>query len=807
MKLGFLSASYPYVQSIVVEAREIVGGTETSWQRAAELGPSTTSYAFTNGQVVGALTIGPNKTFDVRVFAVNFADQIEANHLQYSNLAFEEASPPSAPQAATLQAAQTTLTVNVTRPALNNVGDAANPQVPDLQSYRIVWKAVSSTRYPAMFESTAEVPQVFAASPNPNSSPKSFTISSRNPSTTYQLMSIAAKNVINPDFGAEFSPSPPLTTTTTGLVNADVVAVAGFASDFTTALHTLWNPGLGSTMTNVNYYTGSSTIARNGSTSSFYVNGGRQGTVASGVSALVTLVSAYNTNTNQAGTLGTWQNDATVRYHGYGVNDVGWAVEYTGTDTASAVAAGVDTISWEDARSGTGGAYNGFVILGKFRILPTMGVFPASRDVYGLRYTLSSLGSRANVATASPSANEVKLHTFVVDTLSGEATITNASSVISSITSTATCHGVPSIRAFDVSYDFTAGNLGEQFLRSDRRYANVSLTSPCLPNPNTDFNFPTSVSDTPIPDQTLTGQTLANRHISNATTYANPGSLQTSIPNVVNFRAYNLLTSGTPAATITSLTFGASKPLWHDATSFKTQTSPTTQISTTVVDMGNLNLNLYDATDRFQFPLAPYSSQTTEIADNQLIFAANAFRGAGGLSSSSYYRDYRDFAAPGPDYSAKHETGDVVGSGTYKWVVKRFENQTSFTTVDTNTQDKTLRLTINSTTYGAGFANSLSSLTSSTGALCFVRQIQTGGQGSNATAWLNVTQEFGGSLPKLLDTAGQSLDTTPGYGNLDSTGKIKMYSTGFSTDLYTIYVRVGLLNGSTESLLSSLTLT
>jgi len=818
-KLGIVDLSYPYVRAIVVEIRQTSPPPPTSWILVTNsLPPTSTTFTFNNGNTFGSITIGANKIFDVRVYGINFANQVEDNYLVFADVAFTVAGVPGAPQDAVLVSAdsQTQFNVTVTRPQLNNADDPANPLVPDMDKYRITWKAVSSTRFPSMFEAASvETSPEFTAN---NNTSQTFSIIGRNPSTTYELVRVSAKNVINPNFGAAFVPSSTLTITTNGLVNADatlISPVTNFSSDFVAAPRTLWNPGSGTTVTNVNYYTAGGSVERNASTSSFYVNGGRQGTLALDVNELVTLVSQYNTDTNQAGTAGTWTSDVTVQFNGYDSNTGSISPPTTtfATGSGSALAAGVDpdSVSSVDGRSGSGGAYNGFVILGRFRILPVSPIpsayFSASRNVYGLRYTLSSTGSRSNVTIATAPSNEVKLHTFVVDTLAGDATISSASSSISSITTTATCHGVPSIRTFTITYGFTAGNLGEQFLRSDRLYANLSLSSPILANPNQNFNFATTMTETPIPNQILTNQTLTNRYISNSTAYANPASLQTSIENVVNFRAYNLLTSGTPTATTTSLAFESSKTLWHDATSFNAETSPSTQISTTVKDFGRLNLNLFTASNRFEFPLTSYSSQTTAIADNQVIFAANAFRSAGPALSSSYYRDYSGFAAPGPDYSTKHETGDAIGGATYKWVVKRFENQTSFTTVQTNTQDKTLRLTINSTTFGFGMSSSLSSLTSSSGAVCFVRQIQTGGQGDFNTAWLNVTEEFGGSLPKLLDKDGQASDTTPGYGNLNlSDGKIKMYSTGFSTDVYTIYVRVGLPNGSTTAL-SALSLT
>jgi hypothetical protein len=817
-KLGIVDLLYPYVRAIVVEIRQTSPPPPTSWILVTNsLPPTSTTFTFNNGNTFGSITVGADKIFDIRVYGINFANQVEDNYLVFADVAFTVAGVPSAPQNAILVSAnsQTQFNVTVTRPQLNNADDPANPLVPDMDKYRITWKAVSSTRFPSMFEAASvETSPEFTAN---NNNSQTFSITGRNPSTTYELVRVSAKNVINPNFGPAFVPSP-LTITTNGLVNADAnltFPVTNFSSDFTTTPRTLWNPGSATTMTNVNYYTAGGSVGRNASTSSFYVNGGRQGTVALDVNELVTLVSEYNTNTNQAGTEGTWTSDVTVQFNGYDSDTGSISPPTTTFATGSGSAAGVDvdpdSVSSVDGRSGSGGAYNGFVILGRFRILPVSPIpsayFSASRNVYGLRYTLSSQGSRSNVTIATAPANEVKLHTFVVDTLAGNATISSASSSISSITSTATCHGVPSIRTFTITYGFTAGNLGEQFLRSDRLYANLSLSSPILANPNQNFNFATTMTDTPIPNQILTNQTLANRYISNSTAYSNPASLQTSISNVVNFRAYNLLTSGTPTATTTSLAFESSKTLWHDATSFNAEASPSTQISTTVKDFGRLNLNLFTASNRFEFPLTSYSSQTTAIADNQLIFAANAFRSAGPALSSSYYRNYSGFAAPGPDYSTKHETGDNTSGATYKWVVKRFENQTSFTTVQTNTQDKTLRLTINSTTFGSGMPSSLSSLTSSSGAVCFVRQIQTGGQGDFNTAWLNVTEEFGGSLPKLLDKDGQASDTTPGYGNLNlSDGKIKFYSTGFSTDVYTIYVRVGLPNGSTTAL-SALSLT
>jgi hypothetical protein len=813
-RLGIADLTFPYVRAIVVEIRQTFPVTidPPPWILASNsLPPTSTTFTFNNSNtftsILGSLTIGANKVFDVRVYGINFANQVEDNYLVYTDVAFEEAGVPSAPQNAILVSAnsQTQFNVTVTRPSLNNVGDPANPLVPDMDKYRITWKALSSTRFPAMLETSVETSPEFTAN---NNNLQTFAITGRNPSTTYQLVRVSAKNVINPNFGEAFVPGSTLTITTNGLVNADanfITPITNFSSDFvpSSPQRTLWNPS-GTTLTNVNYYSAGGSVARNASTSSFYVNGGRQGTLALDITNLATLVSQYNTDTNQAGTAGTWANDVTVQFNGYAGSSIGTPTTSFATGSA-AVAAGVDSVSSVDGRSGSGGAYNGFVILGRFRVNPVTPIppasFPASRKVYGLRYTLSSTGSRSDVTVATASANEVKLHTFVVDTLAGDATISSASSSISSITSTATCHGVPSIRAFAITYGFTAGNLGQQFLRSDRLYANVSLSIPILANPDQNFNFAESMTDTPIPNQTLSGQTFTNRHISIATAYANPASLQTSISNVVNFRAYNLLTS--PAATNTSLAFGSSKALWHDATSFNPESSPSTQISTTVRDLGRLNLDLYNASDRFQNPLLSYSDQTTVIADNQLIFAANAFRSAIS-TSATFYRDYRDFAAPGPDYSTKNTTGDVVGSGDpYKWVVKRFENQSSFSIVGTNTQEKTLRMTINSTQYGAGFT-SLVSLPA--GVLCFVRQIQTTG-GSNNTAWLNVSQEFGGNLVKLLDTAGQTDDTTAGYGNLNlSNGKIVMYTTGSTTDRYTIYVRIGLRNGATATNISAISL-
>jgi hypothetical protein len=738
------------------------------------------SRTFNINSTFGGVTIVAGGTYDVKVYGINFAGDDETKQLIITDLSLQAAGSPSIVRTPTSFTApsRTSLQFAFVKPQFNDTTNS-NTTTPAISAYRIRYQAVGSVSRAVPYHDANEVSFDESAD---NSTTQVNRSSGIVQATRYRWLGIRARNAVNANFGPELAPNTEITTADP--ISGDfITARSPTAATITSQSRTFWRGAVGASITQ-NYYntvgggTGFASAFAFSGTSTFFVNGGRLGTITT--DALVTLASRYkgkddltNYTTDQTVSLPGFKNDGTL-------NTIT-------TSPATPTVIGFTSTSISDPQAASTNLKT-MAIVGQTAFTSTVSpgaasYFPVSgTNIYSIQFSITGQGSFTDILSLSLSPYTAT-HDFVVDDLSGNPAVSSISSTTSTFSYARVCN-IPSLSTFQLSVGFTASNLCSAttlFVPQDRRYARLELSSTSLNGStlNEDFNF-TTVASNPGASRTVssTARTVGiPRAHSKIDITANAPDRLSELGNVITCRAYNLRVGSVGVSAVAAIS--DSDPIWFDGASF------TNDPVTTIQPFGT-NAFVWDPSNRYTLPTQV--NHTTNITNSQLLFVNNRYS-----ARSGYYRDYSGYKGSGPNYNNLSNTGSTYTSSTYKWITFKFTNQSSFVTPTINTQLK--RVKINGETRASWNAD----------VAVFTMQIQTNGTLEIQTMWLDARKSFVDTeLSSFTNRAlSQALTDDAAFGNHDdnNAGYYVFVSSG-SDVRFDIYVRVGIKVGSTAEVTS-----
>jgi hypothetical protein len=738
------------------------------------------SRTFNINSTFGAVTIVAGGTYDVKVYGINFAGDDETKQLIITNLSLQAAGSPSIVQTPTSFTApsRTSLRFAFVKPQFNDTTNS-NTTTPAISAYRIRYQAVGSVSRAVPYHDATEVSFDESADNNTTQVNRSLGIVQ---ATRYRWLGIRARNAVNANFGPELAPNTEITTADP--ISGDfITARSPTAATITSQSRTFWRGAVGASITQ-NYYntvgggTGFASAFAFSGTSTFFVNGGRLGTITT--DALVTLASRYKGKDD----LVNYTADQTVSLPGF-KND--GTLNTITTSPATPTVIGFTSTSISDPQAASTNLKT-MAIVGQTAFTSTVSpgaasYFPVSgTNIYSIQFSITGQGSFTDILSLSLSPYTAT-HDFVVDDLSGNPAVSSISSTTSTFAYARVCN-IPSVSTFQLSVGFTASNLCSAttlFVPNDRRYARLELSSTSLNGStlNEDFNF-TTVANNPGASRTLSSTARTVRIPKTQPKIditANAPDRLSELGNVITCRAYNLRGQASTVAAISD-----SDPIWFDGASF------TNDPVSTIQPFGT-DAFVWDPSNRYTLPTQV--SHTNNITNSQLLFVNNRYS-----ARSGYYRDYSGYKGAGPDYSSFSNTGTTYTSSTYKWITFKFTNQSSFVTSTINTQLKRVKI------------NGASRALWSPDVAVFTMQIQTNGTLEIQTMWLDARKSFVDTeLSSFTNRAlSQALTDDAAFGNHDdndvnNAGYYVFRSSG-SDDRFDIYVRVGIKVGSTAEVTS-----
>jgi prefoldin subunit 5 len=729
----------------------------------------------TFGTGAGAVTIVAGGTYDVKVYGVNFAGDDETKQLIITDLSLQAAGSPSIVQTPTSFTApsRTSLRFAFFKPEFNDTTND-NTDTPAISLYRVRYQAVGSVSRAVPYHDESEVTFDTNATNLTTQVDRSSGIVQ---ATRYRWLGISARNAVNPNFGPELAPNTEVTTANP--ISADFTTTRSpTGATITSQSRTFWRGVPGASITQ-NYYntagggTGFASAFAFSGTSTFFVNGGRLGTITT--DALVTLESRYK------GTLENYTTDQTVSLPGF-KNDGTLNTITTSPATPTVVGFTTSTSISDPQAESTN--LKTMAIVGQTAftsaVSPGNGdYFPVSgTNIYSIQFSITGQGSFTDVQS-STSSSYTATHDFVVDDLSGNPSVSSISSTTSNFVYARVCN-IPSVSTFELSVEFTASNLCSAttlFVPNNRRYARLELSSTSLNGPtlNEDFNFTTAANN----PETSRAVSSAARTVRIPKTQpkiditANAPDQLSELGNVITCRAYNLRGEASAVAVISD---SEPLPIWFDGASFTNDPVSTIQTFGT-------NAFVWDPSPSNRYTLPTQVNHTTDITDSQLLFVNNRYS-----ARSGYYRDYSGYKGVGPDYSGFSTSGSSYSDNSYKWIIFRFSGRSSFVTSTINTQVKQVMI------------NGASRASWSADVVVFTMQIQTNGELPGIqTMWLNARKSFVDTeLASYRNRAlSQALTDDAAFGNHDdnNAGYYVFVSSG-SDDRFDIYVRVGIRVGS-----------
>lgn len=726
----------------------------------------------------GAVTIVAGGTYDVKIYGVNFAGDDETKQLIITNRSLQAAGSPSIVRTPTSFTAlsRTSLRFAFTKPEFNDTANS-NTDTPAISAYRIRYRAVGSVSRAVPYHDDTEITFDPVAT---NSTTQADRTSGIVQATTYRWLGIRARNAVNANFGPELQPDTEITTPNP--ISADfITARSPTAATITSQSRTFWRGAAGASITQ-NYYNTAgggagfaSAFAFSG-VSTFFVNGGNLGIVTD--SALVTLQSRYKGKDD----LSNYADDQTVSLPGF--TGLGTLNAITTSPATPAVVGFTNTSISDPQAASTNLKTMAVVGQTEFTSSKSPGdaaAFPVSgMNVYSIQFSITGVGSLADVLISTPGSHLVT-HDFVVDDLSGTPTVSSITSTTSEFSFARVCN-IPSVSTFKLSVGFTASNLCSTttlFVPNNRQYARVEFSSSSLSGPilNEDFNF-TTAANNPEASRTVSSTPRTVRILKTQPKIditANAPDQLSELGNVITCRGYNLRGTESAAAAIAD-----TDPIWFDGASF------TNDPVSTIRTFGT-NAFVWGPSDRYTLPTQV--SHTTDITDSQLLFVNNRYS-----ARTGYYRDYSGYKGAGPNYSGFGSTGSSYAGNSYKWIVFKFTDQSSFVTPTINTQLKQVMI------------NGVSRSSWSADVAVFTMQIQTNGSLPGIqTMWLDARKSFVDTELSSFANRGisQALTDDAAFGNHDdnNAGYYVFVSSGSDVQ-FDIYVRVGIKVGSVAEVTS-----
>jgi len=787
-RFAFINDDAPFINNVAVDIQQISPENKTTgWINATITHPKDAlSYTFrfsrktpiTNGNET--LFIDSDSSYNVRIYGINYVEQTEDNYLYIDNLFLKPAGVPLPPT--NIQFISSTLdniTFKFNAPSDNDILTEEIEDIPLIIEYEYIYVPIDTgtTRYPTHAHNELTYTKVYEPLEAEQNLNHQITIPIQNNlntpiyvGTAYQLSSLKAKNEVNRNFSENGVNTEITVVTPVPNDNIYYITPSINTSIINETQKTFYNPSKNSVLT-ISYYNVNDVFSVTEEISSFFVNSGRLGKNAAN-QELAYAKSYYNLDTDVTGQTGIYTLDTTVTYKGYynQTTDGDYSISPT-------TYAGFENVACIDAKNTDyDTTYSGFGLYGTYKIKPSgIGTgFPASQNIYGIRYTIENKGSLNNITQVG---NEIQeqisyMHLFVVDDLNTAPTISDVINT-TEITSVIYSHGIPSVQIMTVNISYNVNHIGSQFLPENKIVSVISKLTRIQ-----------GITDTNITTETISAskqlyveKTFPNCFI--ASNILTEIVEDVAISEAFTIKPINLLYPN-ETETIISLKENneSTNKFWFDVKSFSSSSNKITSIKSVAS-----TTYIYQPTNKYNF--VSYSNQKNEIAENQLLYINGGF-----TNNPIYYKDYstgyiKKIGETYPNYSGFVNTGDTYNGQTYKWVVKKITSSSNAG----STQYKKLSITLNDTTYTLNNIHTMPENIK-------IFTIQKYTNGNRYTEWLDSREEFTSDIATL---------NVEHAGNLTSVGGIYyLVFKDLVNTTFDFYVRIGIPIGGVNYSISNI---
>jgi len=746
-RLAFLNIDVPFIDKIGIDIKRV--NPPTDWIEATREHPKDTLYYdFIFNAEYGDIRIASDTSYNVRVYGINFVQQTTDNYLLFENLSLNNAGVPNEPTSIRFGTPTlNSLKLIFTTPSDNDSFEEGNQAFPAIKEYEYVYKRLEENSDRNVVHPEEEYTRVYTTLSEDKVLSKeiSFNITENVfPGTAYQLIRLRAKNEVASEasgYGLDGIGNNIIETKTLNPeTNEYFVSVTPDGSKPVENKVNFRLPNDDKLYDLTYYKSGEFSVVEE--ISSFFVNNGRIGEKARQLTNLVKIELSY-TNLNI-----TNSSPLTIRYNGYpdadtidGETKIEGDNQYFQFTDVSCVDAKKEELKEE---------YSGFGLVGTYKIgIKTQP--PANNNIHTLKINVTNYGGNNALSDISASSENTKNfdlweHNFVIDSLTGNATISNNTISASDIDITVLyCHGVPSIRTMTTTITYALNNYVGNVLPADLIVSKIGASTNINGITDTDITSSSNVQPLSIT------KTFTNCSFN---TNTNTNLIDTNtIPNVSVLTPINFSGEGTPVPT--NMT---------DTTKFFVDVKSYTASSNTINQLNSIANEVYI----FKGSDVPtLYNHTSPILNNQLIYINGVF-----TNDQSFYKDFSSgYKISGPNYANFKTTGTNVSGTSYKWVIKKF------TSTYTDGQFKELIVTINDTTYNVNDTNIPIKV--------FAMQREVNGNVN--TPWLDMMEQFNADMNSLNEeNAGNRVEFNDTYYAVFK-GKINT--------TFDFYVRIGLVAG------------
>lgn len=681
-KLGYNNLELPFINNYVIEIQE---KNDISWTLVSDtISNNIFSYTFNQHDIYGNIEISSEKIYNIRVYAVNNPNNTdtEYNYLYFNNIILKYSNIPSYPTISYIDTITSeSFNINYISPYTFDIS-FENSDIPQIEKYEIIFKPVENNIRNNNLQdlNTYDISFIFDVIDENQKSNTSYNYNISNipfnnifPSTKYTILSFKAKNINNTNFSdtsiidISFNTQLPnieygseIFKTFFDISNNSLTEVNASKYQFNTikipaiTIKDIYIKNNNTNISNANYINLNNIDMNNLSIdicnnifNKLYINrkNNKIGSQIRNVNGVSNVYINYDEGNNII-------EDLIINFNGYEnnlTNDGSYNIY--GQNNIFNVQDIYNIDSYNDDKK----FYNGYGLLGKFKLLP--------RNILDITNNTNLFSPNEykksiiyNIQT--PIFDNSYNFDFFIDNLHG---LPDISGRFSSITSYSTnyLYGIPSIYNISFNLLFDISNISKFFLPKDAIYLVVEISNNYLEHDIININTNNSGEIINL------NENIINKNISFTSNVIN--TMDTS--NIINGIKTTVINLNGIKENNMNIVFQDNKKLHYDSESYT---------NNNINSFGTNECYYFDNSNPFTLPnrINDISSTNFDLSYNQLLFYQNKFVSGGYNGVNTPFRNWLDdYVITGKNYSDISYSGDNIygDANNYKFIIKRIK--------------------------------------------------------------------------------------------------------------------------------------